>query len=187
MADYPLLKATYDVEACIEYALEKKMHMPATILLYSAIDAAAWLSCKHDKHTNKEYIEWVDKWMLPLNKLQCTAIDLYAARCGILHTFTSKTDLTQSGRTRQMCYVYGDSTVDEMEYILRAGKNKVSDYAVVHFNDLFDSYKTGYRDFVNDAQSDPAKLATYEKKIGAYYRQIDDKEADKMVEAAKRH
>jgi len=173
------------VEACIEHAIEKQMHMPAVILLYSAIDAAAWLSCKQDKHTNKEFIEWVDKWMLPLNKLKCTATDLYAARCSILHTFTSKTDLTRKGKARQMCYVYGASTVQEMEDVLKHGGNKVTDFVVVHFKDLYQSYQIGYRNFENDAHSDPAKLAIYEKKLGAYYRQVDQDEADKMVEATK--
>jgi hypothetical protein len=84
MPNHPLIKSTEDVEVCIEYAIERGMYMPALVLLYSAIDAAAWLSCKQDKHTRKEFIEWVDKWVLPLNKLRCTATDLYSARCGIL-------------------------------------------------------------------------------------------------------
>jgi hypothetical protein len=180
MANHPLNKAVTDVVTCIEYALKAEMFIPAVILIYSAIDAAAWLSCDNDHHTRKDFISWVDAWMMPLGKLQCTATELYSARCGILHTFTSKTSLTKQGAARQICYVNRASTVAEMDgYLRRVNK---TGYVSIHLNDLYDSYKLGYKHFELNSLNDAIKSVRFKRKRELYYRQVDGAEADKMAQ-----
>jgi hypothetical protein len=75
MAKHPLDKVITDVDACIKYALKADMFMPAVLLIYSAIDAAAWLSCNEVEHNRKDFINWVDMWIMPQQKLLCTATE----------------------------------------------------------------------------------------------------------------
>jgi hypothetical protein len=180
MADHPLIKAVTDVDTCIEHALKADMYMPALILIYSAIDAAAWLSCKDDEHTKQDFINWVDTWMLPLKQLTCTATELYSARCSILHTFTSKAKLVRQGKARQICYISGASTIQDMEIILKR-RNNIG-FVVIHLNDLYASYKIGYRNFEVAMVSDATQSAIFKNKRAMYYHQVDGIEADKLVE-----
>lgn len=114
MANYPVEKSITDVNTCITNCLDANMLMPTLILIYSAIDGAAWLSHAEDDNKKEHFINWVNEWIMPQKKLNCTAIDLYAARCALLHTYTSKARLTRQGDAKQMCYVYGKATVKEM-------------------------------------------------------------------------
>src|SRR6266446_10096439 len=88
----------------IEDELEKRRHLPALILIYTTIDSIAWLTSRNDLSRVRERFEsWVSRWLTP-SLLQCSATELYAARCGILHTFTSRSDLSDSGKARRVAY-----------------------------------------------------------------------------------
>jgi len=80
------------IDACIQ----KKLTAPALILIYSGIDTAGWLDSSEDYATRTSFMDWVDAYLLKAKPLQCTAMDLYAARCGLLHTFTPDSKLTSA-------------------------------------------------------------------------------------------
>ena len=74
------LEVAHAVGLCLEHDLVN----PALILIYSSIDAAAWLwSDSEEKSTRKNFEGWVNEFMLPAAGLECTATDLYGARCGL--------------------------------------------------------------------------------------------------------
>ncbi len=79
---------------------------PGLILLYSGIDILAWLNCpKNQKDVNREAFEkWTNKYLLPDSNLPCTATDLYAARCGIVHSFSSVSRLLRDNEAREIWY-----------------------------------------------------------------------------------
>src|SRR4051812_2144145 len=94
--------------AGIEACLEKKLQLPTLVLLYTAIDVAAWLS--NDDPTarvGKRFMAWVDQYLLKAKPLPCTSADLYAARCGVVHTLTADSDLSDQGKARRICYAWG--------------------------------------------------------------------------------
>jgi len=74
------------IDACIE----KKLTAPALILIYSGIDTVGWIDSTDDYATRTSFINWVDAYLLKAKQLQCTALDLYAARCGLLHTLKKR-------------------------------------------------------------------------------------------------
>jgi hypothetical protein len=74
--------------------------MQSLVLLYSAIDTVAW-ACKPDGDTSgSEFCAWVEKYMRPEARLGCTAVDLYAARCAVVHSGRSESRLSRKGCDR---------------------------------------------------------------------------------------
>ena len=87
----------------IELCVAARLGTPSLILLYSAIDIAGWLNSEHRKVQDR-FTEWVDKYLLPNSSLKCTALDLYGARCGLVHSYSSDSDLSRSGKVTPIGY-----------------------------------------------------------------------------------
>jgi hypothetical protein len=90
----------------IEVALESKCLVSAITLIFSSIDSLAALNRPVDQQsTNRQaFISWAEKYIRPEKLLGCSALDLYAARCGVLHTYSSASDLDRDGKARQLIY-----------------------------------------------------------------------------------
>ena len=96
----------WDVVGAVRSCLDQRLWEPALILLYSNIDALAWLGCPKEQTdvTRADFIGWVSTYMLPIEGTDCTAEDLYAARCGLLHTHTADSRLNRNKRARRVYY-----------------------------------------------------------------------------------
>jgi hypothetical protein len=101
----PLDKLRVATNLCLENGLM----MPALMLLYATIDCMAWLDrdLSHDDVKRDDFLRWVDRHLLPNGAIPCTAIDLYAARCAILHSYTAESLLSRQGQARQIWYAWG--------------------------------------------------------------------------------
>ena len=79
----------------------------ALALLFSSIDKMAWLTSANIDHTRSDFIRWIDDYLLPAGSISLDAIDLYAARCGFLHTGSSESKLFRDGKAKQIFYSVG--------------------------------------------------------------------------------
>ncbi|MBN3968473.1 hypothetical protein IMW75_24780 [Pseudomonas gregormendelii] len=79
----------------------------ALALVFSSIDKMAWLTSANIDHTRNDFIRWVDDYLLPAGSVSLNAIDLYAARCGFLHTGSSESKLFRDGKAKQIFYSVG--------------------------------------------------------------------------------
>lgn len=84
----------------------------ALVVLYAAIDNLAWLGSEGDEITGKTFIEWVERYMVPGSPLPCNGMELYAARCALLHTGTAESRLSRRRAARQIWY-YGSGRSQE--------------------------------------------------------------------------
>ncbi len=82
-------------------------HIHALALVFSSIDKMAWLASADIDHTRGDFIRWVDDYLLPAGSISFDAIDLYAARCGFLHTGSSESKLFRDGKAKQIFYSVG--------------------------------------------------------------------------------
>jgi len=97
------------------------------ILTLSAIDAMAYLAMplgQKEVHRNN-YIDWVNKYMRtdPKQPYQYRGIDLYGARCGIVHRYGVKSRLSEQGKCKIFAYNNGskhyyNATIDKDLVIL---------------------------------------------------------------------
>ncbi|MCE5328107.1 MAG: hypothetical protein LLG01_17000 [Planctomycetaceae bacterium] len=91
--------------------LEKRFDTPSLILLYSLIDTLAWLDITGgdgDVH-RPDFERWVNKYLLPYDGLNCTANDLYGARCGLLHSHSPESRMSRNNVAKQIWYSFGNA------------------------------------------------------------------------------
>jgi hypothetical protein len=81
-------------------------------LLYSGIDTLGLLAAppSEDNATRGTFTNWCNAYLLTrlrsVDGKALTALDLYAARCGILHTSTSVSSLSREGEAREVQYQF---------------------------------------------------------------------------------
>ncbi|MFH1618412.1 MAG: hypothetical protein ABIG11_00750 [bacterium] len=75
-------------EKGISVCIDNKLITPALILIYSAIDMLGWVDSGDADANKNSFLMWTEKYLLTQKAFGCTALDIYAARCGLLHTVT---------------------------------------------------------------------------------------------------
>mgnify|MGYP001581182217 CR=1 FL=1 len=95
------------IQKCFESA--KDLRTPGLILIYATIDIMGSLERPEgrDQSSKEDFRAWADKYVIGNARLECTSLDLYAARCAIVHTFTANTKLVRSGRAVRILYSWG--------------------------------------------------------------------------------
>jgi hypothetical protein len=96
-------------------------------------------------------------FLLPGSKLQCTAEDLYGARCGVLHTYTAESRLSDEGKARQVFYAWGIAKADDLQASAEITSFK-GRAVTVHIDDLLSALRIGFQRFIQDAANDPARV-----------------------------
>ena len=169
MSEMPLYYKSMMVFASgIDACIEKKLNTPALILIYSAIDTTGWLDSSEEFATKASFMNWVDAYLLKAKPLRCTSLDLYAARCGLLHTFTPDSQLSISGKARRIYYALGKGSIQDLQRTIDF-RNKSEEYVAVHVNDLYEALKLGRIRFNEELENDPDRKVRVYKKAGKFF------------------
>ena len=146
--------------------------MPALIMIYSAIDSVSWLATenKNDK-VGDRFKAWVDNWMLKAFHLPCSSEELYGARCGILHTLTADSTLSEKKNIRCIYYAWGNSETDDLETTFD-DLNR-SDLVAVHLEDLYEAFKLGMANFLENVTKDKELTEKINKKSNRHFTNVD--------------
>lgn len=157
-----LNKNYFDLIDTILESLEKGRIIPVLILVYAGIDNFSNLAeTEVNKESGKIFKDWVKKWMLSQGKLPCSEVDLWSARCGLLHQQISESDLTNSGKAKQIYYSHGGANIEALQSkIDRAAKMAI----VVEIEQLIMSFKTGMIDCINEIEKEPEWKASFDNK-----------------------
>jgi len=161
----------------IRVSLENKSNAATVILVLSGIDTMAFLNMPEEQEdvTRKDFIEWADRYIKFPCKEQLKGIDLYGARCGMLHQYGTESNCSRNKTCRRI--VYGDDMVPEVRYRPEIDENLV----IVSIRGLVDAFFQGVdRFFVKlYSQKDKARIADerFEKIVHAFpYRQSDEED-----------
>jgi hypothetical protein len=171
MEEYPLYKNMMLLKSGIDACIEKKAITSALVLIYSAIDTTGWLDSTETFSTRPGFIRWVDNYLLIAKPLKCTAIDLYAARCGLLHTFTPDSQLSSSGRARVICYAFGEAKADDVQRTIDF-KNRANDLVAVHVNELYQAWLSGLALWGEDLDKDSDRSAKVRAKAAKFFAEL---------------
>lgn len=104
----------------IEMCISAQLRIPALVLIYAGMDFAgsvcrpAW---KEDQGSG-DFIAWVEGDM-QCQKLGVRGIDLWGARCGLLHGLTHNSKLYRQGRANRIVYSWGNKMPDAPTTFLR--------------------------------------------------------------------
>jgi hypothetical protein len=145
--------------------LAKERILPCLTLLYAGIDVIASLET-NGKANSEGFKKWVATYLLKDGSFRCSALDLYAARCGVVHTFTAESDLSDSGKARTIAYVLGNADIDRLEPALKlfSGIDEVH-INVSHFVTAFKRAIDVYR---VEVETEPSRKQSIESLAGLW-------------------
>ena len=121
MSEAAYCRVAADLMVAVTEAFQKPRLLPAFLLFYTSIDVISSLTRPIVKpDTDGEIFKrWVDDYMLPDSGLSCRSEEVWAARCGFLHTLTVESKLSREGRARRLHYAnskeaaaYGQKKID---------------------------------------------------------------------------
>ena len=61
---------------------------------------ASSLDRKEGEGTKAAFLRWCDSYLLASKALPCNSLELYGARCGVLHAGSPDSDLSRLGKAR---------------------------------------------------------------------------------------
>ncbi len=155
--------------AAIDSCEANKFILPELMLIYSGIDIVASLERKEGEGTRKSFVKWVDEYILKRVSLPCTALELYAARCGILHSLTAKSDLSNKGQAREFHYAWGTANAESLQ---ETSKRLRYTHVAIHVSQLKEGFRQGVNSYIEELKRDPAKRKIASEKTGLWFSNL---------------
>jgi hypothetical protein len=137
----------------IKLLTERRFIQPALVVQYSAMDAAAWLDVQAAGDvTRKDFVTWTERYFLPDSGLKCTGLELYGARCGLLHSHTAFSKLSREGGIRTIGYAWGTGKAEDLnEAAVHLNR---PDVVGVHMDDLLKALRAAIQSFLSEVAVD---------------------------------
>lgn len=157
-SDFDALEKNLDnIIKSIELCLNAKLQISSLVLLYSGIDIVAWLNrpVSKERATRKDFIRWVDDFLLPNPNIKCEAIDLYAARCAVVHSYSFSSKLSTEGKAKEIYYAWGKANVNPFQNNVNRRYEKNA--TAIHVNDFLEAFKEGIEKFKLSIKNDKEK------------------------------
>jgi hypothetical protein len=166
-ADASLLNVLRDgILKDVNDAWERKSWRATLILVYSGIDAMAHLTMPagKDKVTREDFIAWAEKYLRFRDadrnySLTLPGLELYAARCGLVHMYSTEADLHKQGKVKRQIG-YGDEFLPEV-----ADSPDVENLVMVSIRGLVDSFNLGVAATLNDLKGDAEKRKVFAERL----------------------
>jgi len=177
-------KAFVEVLSTAEYTGGTGQVFVCLILSYSAIDTLGWLAAENDlEPVGVRFKRWVDRYMLPtVPALACTSEEIYAARCGVVHTMTPESHAHQRNVLRKLVYAWGSASAQSLQARLDVVPHSGGCVAV-HLSDLTAGVRLGAAQLFEDAQKDLRLMSRIESKEASFFAHWDPAEDEHLFEA----
>lgn len=138
--DYLFVKTIDSFKTEVRGLYDKRALMPCLMLLYSFIDILSWLRYENKyKEVGKRYIKFVKSYLLPNSRLKCTPEDIYSARCGILHQYSSESDRVKAGSAKKIYYItYEKEKSKEKKHAIIPDDQNI---IIIHIEDIIHAFE----------------------------------------------
>lgn len=106
----------FETLSSIKLLYKNNLHTQALIIILSTIDAFGLLNApvSETKSSSRSFKEWADKYICSNPEIEYTSEDLWGYRCYLLHTFTMSSDLSKSGRVKEIIFYSGSKRSPKM-------------------------------------------------------------------------
>jgi hypothetical protein len=165
----PITKAIYgEIKEGIKLCIDNECLGSAVILVLSGIDAMAYLSmpAEQEDATKNDFVTWVEKYIRFPCKEQLTGLDLYGARCAMLHSFGAVSKLSREGKCRMVGYM--DKNKPEVIFNPEVSK----ELALVSVAALAEAFFCGIDKFLVDLFKNPEQAKIAEKRLNNFVQKI---------------
>ena len=147
---------------------DKALYGHVLIVIYSTIDTCGLLDAPATQvsASGDSFKNWVKKY-LPANPgIEFNEIDLWAARCAVLHTFTSESDLSRAGKARELQYYSGDKSSPQGQHLISFTKSlDGGKHLPVHFGDLCEAFYAAIKKFIYDLDANCANSQAHADRL----------------------
>ncbi len=169
-----------------EICFRSGLRLPALLVLYAGIDIMAWLDRPSGQADvqRRDFIAWVEKYLLPDSGLPCNPVDLFAARCGLLHSYTSHSRLSREGNARQIFYAFGPAQPENLQSLIDTAGTIPA--VAVQLEKLLDAFRRGIERFKDALFRDTQHAALVYRRAGEWYVAEDKKQLLKGVRRLQR-
>lgn len=161
MHNDPISGAIYgQIKRGIQVCIDNGVYGSAVILIYSGIDAMAYLvmPANQVKVVRKDFIAWCDRYISFSGKEKISGKELYSARCGMVHTFGVESDGTRDGSCRRIVYHIGGADI-------YANASIDATVVCVSIEALADAFYRGIDRFLVDLFADQDRRAIAEPRL----------------------
>lgn len=158
----PIINAVHSgIKRGVRVALENDCLGSAVILILCGVDAMAYLDmpASQDDVTRGDFVRWAERYIKFPCKEQLTGLDLYGARCAMLHNYGIASDLSRKGKCRQVGYM--DKSVPEVGF----DPNVSKDLVLVSVPALADAFFSGVDKFLVDLFADKKRARIAEQRL----------------------
>lgn len=168
------------IDSCYVRALQ----IPCLVLIYTTIDSISWLAYGgSEKSTKVRFSRWAEYYLIPRLGEAMSSLDLYAARCSILHGLSWESGLSKSGQAKALIYAMGKDT----ESAAKHSKAFFSEQVVcVHVDTLISALKEAVNNFFADAEEDQALSERINDAIGKTYAKVPIADYKKLMKEVER-
>lgn len=145
-------RAVSDILCVIDFCRKEERILPGLVLVYAGIDIMASLSwpTASKKKQGETFKGWVKKYLQPAD-LGCGDVDLWAARCGLLHAYSAESSLSDKGKARKIYYSWGNAKPEALQkWIDELNKPAVA----VSVDRLFQAFYDALLRLASDMESD---------------------------------
>jgi hypothetical protein len=148
------------------------LDIPMLVLIYSALDTLAWVVYGHEiVEVKRRFVAVCEKYVLSSSSFECTALELYAARCSILHSLGWESELSKAGKARAVFYSFGsDNPEIAQEAFDHAHPGR---FIAVRADELLKAVMTAVACVTEQANHDSALASRMEVADGKQYMALE--------------
>jgi hypothetical protein len=170
----PIINAIYGgIKRGIQVTIDSGCFDSAVILILSGMDSMAYLNMPAGQEDviKSDFVAWADRYITFPCHEQLTGLDLYGARCAMLHSFGAISKLSREGKCRLLSYM--DKSIPEVRYDPSVSKELV----LVSVPAMAEAFYQGLDKFLVDLFANPEKAKIAEERLRNFMQKIpaDDK------------
>lgn len=136
--------------AGIQACLDAQCLVSAVTLMFSSIDALAALTRPVGQTDTRgaNFQEWVERFLHPDRRLNCTSLDLWGARCGVLHTYSPESTRAFDKGAKRIFYRWREGPAAD------AGRRIPANSLAIVIEDLLASLVDATHDYMAELATD---------------------------------
>jgi hypothetical protein len=145
-------------------AWDAEATVAALAMVYVGLDTMALLACPvgQQSQSRADFIAWVDQYLKadPASEYQYEGIDVYAARCAVLHSYGSVADLHRKANPPRK-FGYTDNGLHK--------KDDAERFVIISVAVLIHDFSKAMRKFVNEIRTDPELKRRVDSRVGSLF------------------
>jgi hypothetical protein len=150
--------------------MQPMLAVPALVVLYALVDGMAWLYMPdgQDDVTKVDFEAWARDFLDPRARLHCTKMDLYGARCAVVHSQIMDSRLARQSSATHVWYQI------QRDGILLAPLRQVSNAEPVTtgVEQLADTVGDGVAQFLRRVSEDSDLRRRVEGRVALYFDEL---------------